>query len=530
MPDNVFHCQECDVPIKLDDSLLKPNMAQLKQLISKKQQRNGQKDAIQNLNPEEFIPSDRLSLYNAVNTPNTRPIHIRNMIESEDEDEDDEEEDEDDQNNDNNDDNNDNNTSDDTNDSMPNSLNANSYLNRTFSARLKTLTEIFEILSTNQQINHPLSDDCAVLLIENYKAKFDLTQKEKDSYLTFLKKLRDKDNHKRHISNDSQNTDGFDESDISQVFPSQELDHKLVESMSEHSRLSELEKKNLKELKELELRKAELEDQLKTVKSELQDLQENKLAEMIKMKNKLQSDLNMKHNKLEQSNAAYRMQLKRLDDLREMNIYTTIFNISFDSEDKYGSINGFRLGYRVVWPEVNAALGQIVLLLVFLTTRLKVKLRSYRLVPMGSQSKIIKLSTANRELNSGANNGESNDNSQNLDSSTTGESNRTQTELNLYSSDEFSLGKLFNFNKLDVAMIALLDIVSLLETRLRQIDPEIRLPYRISPQKGTIGTDNDPKSIRVTSNKEWTQSCKYLLTDLNWILTFTSVHTAPSTI
>ncbi|RCK58880.1 Autophagy-related protein 6 [Candida viswanathii] len=195
----------------------------------------------------------------------------------------------------------------------------------------------------------------------------------------------------------------------------------------------------------------------------------------------LQLELNEKNKKLEQSKAAYDVQLDHIDKLRNLNIYNQIFNIS-----------------AIVKTKINAALGQIVLLLVFLIKRLNLKLTSYKLVPLGSQSQIIKFNSHENDDGSG----------------------KSKTVLNLYSSDEFSLGKLFNFNKLDVALIALLDIVSIIEHKLLTIDPEIVLPYKI--QKDTIGG----KSIRVTSNSDWTSSCKFLLTNLNWILTFVSVHTS----
>ena len=160
---------------------------------------------------------------------------------------------------------------------------------------------------------------------------------------------------------------------------------------------------------------------------------------------------------MEQSKAAYDVQLDHIDKLRNLNIYTRIFHISCDSQDKFATINGFRLGHKIIWPEINAALGQIVLLLVFLIKRLKLDLKNYKLVPMGSQSQIIKFSAKDA-----------------VDGTT-----KSKTILNLYSSDEFSLGKLFNFNKLDVAMIALLDIVSLIEAKVLSIDQEIELPYKI---------------------------------------------------
>lgn len=277
----------------------------------------------------------------------------------------------------------------------------------------------------------------------------------------------------------------------------QDLDQKLYQSIQEFQKLSVQEKENLKELKKLEQTKTELETQLSNYEQELNNLRENGLNSILKLKNKLQLELNEKNKKLEQSKAAYDVQLDHIDKLRNLNIYTRIFHISCDSQDKFATINGFRLGHKIIWPEINAALGQIVLLLVFLIKRLKLDLKNYKLVPMGSQSQIIKFSAKDA-----------------VDGTT-----KSKTILNLYSSDEFSLGKLFNFNKLDVAMIALLDIVSLIEAKVLSIDQEIELPYKI--KNDTIGA----KSIRVTSNSEWTSSCKFLLTNLNWILTFVSAHT-----
>ena len=240
-------------------------------------------------------------------------------------------------------------------------------------------------------------------------------------------------------------------------------------------------KREFERVEKLEQTKTELETQLSNYQQELNNLRENGLNSILRLKNKLQLELNEKNKKLEQSKAAYDVQLDHIDKLRNLNIYTRIFHISCDSQDKFATINGFRLGHKIIWPEINAALGQIVLLLVFLIKRLKLDLKNYKLVPMGSQSQIIKFSAKDA-----------------VDGTT-----KSKTILNLYSSDEFSLGKLFNFNKLDVAMIALLDIVSLIEAKVLSIDQEIELLYKI--KNDTIGA----KSIRVTSNSEWTSSCKF---------------------
>ena len=56
---------------------------------------------------------------------------------------------------------------------------------------------------------------------------------------------------------------------------------------------------------------------------------------------------------------------EQLDRLKRTNVYDDAFYISHDGH--FGTINGFRLGrlpsQQVDWPEMNAALGQVVLFL-----------------------------------------------------------------------------------------------------------------------------------------------------------------------
>ncbi|MCG8711181.1 hypothetical protein JHU04_004582, partial [Brenneria sp. 4F2] len=88
----------------------------------------------------------------------------------------------------------------------------------------------------------------------------------------------------------------------------------------------------------------------------------------------------------------YELTLNNLDKLRKINIYNETFKISH--EGPFGVINGLRIGgfdnATVPWNEINAALGQIILLLATISARLKMKLEGYKLQPMGSFSTISK--------------------------------------------------------------------------------------------------------------------------------------------
>ena len=62
----------------------------------------------------------------------------------------------------------------------------------------------------------------------------------------------------------------------------------------------------------------------------------------------------------------------------------------FRHQGPFGTINGFRLGrlpgVHVEWAEINAAWGQVVLLLSSLAKKMGLKLKRYKLVPFGNYS------------------------------------------------------------------------------------------------------------------------------------------------
>lgn len=459
-----FYCQNCKAPIALDTSLRNISKAQTKFLLSK----TGKPPALAPLAPARYIPHDRLALAAEVlqnESGNALVQHDYSSFKSESYDSqksyvflsDTEDGD----------------NAPFDHERSPDSDTRTEQL-PDFS-KINSLNQVFQILSTNENVDHPMCAECSHLLTSNYKLKFDQSQREKELYVGFLRKLKE--------------SDGFGTETA--------LDQKLTESHSEYVELRLLEHDKLAELQGLEETYDELVAQLKELEVTLDHLNSHELNEIIRLKNSLSMELLVKQNKLDQTKALYQKHLNHLDQLRSLNIFTRLFDILFPKEDNYGRINGYRLGYRVPWPEINVALGQVVLLLVFLQRRLLLTLELYKLVPMGSKSYIVKKSTSATE---------------------SGERTKTTSVLQLYSSNEFTLGKLFNFNKVDVSMMALLDVLSQVESKLVSLDEDLQLPYQIGPKHDTIGG----KSIRVTSNGQWTESCRYLLIDLNWMLTYVS--------
>lgn len=83
---------------------------------------------------------------------------------------------------------------------------------------------------------------------------------------------------------------------------------------------------------------------------------------------------------------------QQLEALNKTNVINDAFYIAHN--DIYGTINGFRLGsiqsQPVEWDEINAAWGQTCLVLQTLATHCDFTFPKYRLVPMGSLSRIIR--------------------------------------------------------------------------------------------------------------------------------------------
>lgn len=458
-----FYCSHCHSRLKIDSSMLEMNSAQAKLLLDKNKLMAEGDPLKVTIAEENIIPEERLKFYREVTSNSNGPLHISLSGDG--------------------------GGKSDTASSfviLPEEKDMDSLIKEqseqhyvTIAARLRNLRNIFLILSSNSQVDHPLCLDCSRLLLENFKQKFDQNQKEKEYYRSFLRKLKSKD---------------------TSAISEEELDYKIRQSHERIMNLSKIESEKLEKLQELEKNKMELERRLKELKKEETELNSKELSKLMQTRNSLQLDLNQKLEKLEQSKSLYQLNLNHLDKLRQLNIYNHFFNITFDNKDNYGAINQCRIGYKIPWSEINAALGQIALLITFIIKRLGLRLKNYKINPMGSQSQIIKTTSGTQSSES------------------------HKIVLNLYSSNDFSLGQLFNYNKLDVSMIALLDILSQIESKLKSVDNEMELPYQIHPKHDLIGG----KSIRVTSNAEWTMGCKFMLIDMNWILTYTSAYAKPS--
>lgn len=146
-----------------------------------------------------------------------------------------------------------------------------------------------------------------------------------------------------------------------------------------------------------------------TLDTKLHELYEREQTERKALTSRWRANARSEINKiLAEESVRKRIHLEHeLSRLNSLNLLNEIFHIWYLGP--FGTINGLRLGRtlelqvhffdystKIPWTEINAACGQCVLLLDTLLTTHKIILSKYRLVPMGSSSRIVELDPERR--------------------------------------------------------------------------------------------------------------------------------------
>lgn len=184
---------------------------------------------------------------------------------------------------------------------------------------------------------------------------------------------------------------------------------------------------------------------------------------------------------LDSENQSINNQLKyaqqQLDKLQKTNIFNLTFHIWHNNQ--FGTINGLRLGrlptVEVEWIEINAAWGQVCLLLFSLAKKIGLKFTRYELVPYGNYSYI-------KSLEDGK-------------------------DLPLYCSGGY---KFFWDTKFDSAMVAFLDCLQQFKEAIEKGDGQFCMPYRIHKdniimEESGIANGYSVK-IQFNSEERWTKA------------------------
>ncbi|KAK3310459.1 autophagy protein Apg6-domain-containing protein [Chaetomium strumarium] len=353
------------------------------------------------------------------------------------------------------------------------------------SHEMERITKLFEILSARSDIDHPVCVECTELLLEELQKKLESTTRERDAYLAFLK-------------------------DMQANAPTDEELRAREEALR---KAREAEAVARDEIRELEREKEALDAELLALEEESQKLDAQEEA-FWRERNAFASRLADFQAERDSINSKFDHDSRQLEKLQRSNVYNDTFCISHDGT--FATINGLRLGrlsaHPVDWPEINAAWGHALLLLVTVADKLGYRFEGYEPVPMGSTSRIIRYDQPSPSS-----------------SRLSGTPSRSAPPpapkrhvLDLFSSGDMPLGLTFMHRKFDNAMTAFLELVRQLGAHVHaQTAAEgspLSLPYRIDGDK--IGD----VSIRlgVAQDDGWTKACKLTMTCCKFLLAHAS--------
>ncbi|KAF9957349.1 autophagy protein 6 [Mortierella alpina] len=326
--------------------------------------------------------------------------------------------------------------------------------------RLRTTGKLFELMSAKSDIDHPLCHECADMLLASLAKQLHDVSRERDCYIDLLRTINS------NVASDAE--------------------MKVLEAEIEQIQLDE--DSSIRALREIEEQQRAVREEIAMLEQESLELDKEEERYWQEC-NEFQMALQTFHNERDSVNLKYDYDSRQLEKLHKTNVYNDTFCIGHDGH--FATINGFRLGrlptQPVDWPEINAAWGQTLLLLHTIANKLNFEFKTYRLVPLGSFSRIDKI-----------------------------EGDRASYEL--YGSGEFAIGRVFLNRRFDNAMVAFLNCLQQLGDYAEQQGPRLALPYKIN--KDRIGD----ASIRLQFNQgeTWTRALKYTLTNTKWILAYAS--------
>ncbi|KAI0746015.1 autophagy protein Apg6-domain-containing protein [Earliella scabrosa] len=328
------------------------------------------------------------------------------------------------------------------------------------SHHLRSSLRLFNLLSSRTDLDHPLCAECTHILLNALTRQLEETKKERDGYIAFEKEVR-KEKEREGAAASSK-----------------------AEAEAKIERLKEEERLAIEQLKAAERERQQLEEELKSLERDEKALEEEE-AEFWRQHNAQMLKAAEQSSQLASLRAAYAADSAVLEKLERTNVYNDAFCIGHDGV--FGTINGLRLGrvpgVPVEWAEINAAWGQTLLLLYTIARKLDFTFENYRLVPMGSFSRIEK---------------------------TTGD----KATYELYGSGDLHFGRLLHNRRFDFAMVAFLDCLKQLMDYVKSQDPQVDFPHQIVKDK--IGEASVKQQF--SQEEAWTRALRHVLLALKILL------------
>ncbi|KAF8495856.1 APG6-domain-containing protein, partial [Gautieria morchelliformis] len=328
------------------------------------------------------------------------------------------------------------------------------------SHHLESTARLFKLLSSRTDLDHPLCAECTHLLIATLSKQLEETKKERDGYIAFEKEIRKEKERERNASSPDA------------------IERKIL-------RLKEDERTAVEELKTAESERERLNSEIQALERDESELREEE-AEFWRMHNANLLSSAEQTAQLRSLRAAYAADSQTLEKLERTNVYYDTFCIG--NVGVFGTINGLRLGraggVAVEWSEINAAWGQCTLLLYTLARKLDVTFENYRPVPMGSFSRMEKISGSDKAT------------------------------YELHGSGDLHIGRILHNRRFDFGMVAYLDC-------LRQLIEHAKTQYSSADFPHPIVKDKiGDVSIKLQFSQEesWTRALRHVLLALKLLL------------
>lgn len=346
---------------------------------------------------------------------------------------------------------------------------------------MERINRLHEILSARSDIDHPICVDCTEMLVDGLQKKLDVASRERDAYVKHLKQVQ---------ANQPSDAD----------IKAQQEALKTAESAKATA---------MEELKKLEKEKDGLDEEILALEAESRQLDKEEDT-FWRERNAFANKMDNFQSERDSVNTKYSNDSQLLEKLKRTNVYNDTFCISHDGS--FATINGLRLGRLsnkpVDWPEINAAWGHALLLLVTVSEKLNYKFQGYEPQPMGSTSKIIRYDTPSPASS--------------RVSSRVMQPPPKKHVLELYSSGDMPLGLTFMHRKFDNAMVGFLELVRQLgdfvQRETEALGNPLKLPYKIEGDKiGDVSI-----KLGIAQDDGWTKACKLTLTCSKFLLAHAS--------
>ncbi|XP_019503103.1 PREDICTED: beclin-2 [Hipposideros armiger] len=240
---------------------------------------------------------------------------------------------------------------------------------RTLHSIQKTTRGLFDILSGEEDLAHPLCQDCTDSLLEQLDTQLTISESDSQSYKHCLETWESISEDEREMLQEELKDLELEEArlvqELEEVEKSRERTAVALEAaQAETETLDQQERQDQREYGKLQWQQLELQDELRSMENRLRYAQ------------------------------------TQLNWLEKANAFRSTFEIRHDGP--LAIINNFRLGclptVPVCWNEINAAWGQTALLLSALSHSIGLEFQRFQLIPCGNHSYLKSLTDNTTEL------------------------------------------------------------------------------------------------------------------------------------